>query len=592
MRARYPTAWVDEVFARADIVDIVSGYLPLKRQGRNYIGLCPFHNEKTPSFSVNRENNVYHCFGCKAGGSVVQFVMEMERLSYPDALLHIAKQLNIAPPVMEYNPRAEMERSRRERILAANREAALFFHEKLYQVEGKPMLDYLHSRGVDDAMIRRFGLGASDEEWSSLLDDLVKKGYTKEELSLAGLVHLREGHAYDTFRGRVMFPILDAYGNTLGFGARAMGSVQPKYLNTQDTPVFNKRMGVYAINLLRKLRNLDRVLLVEGYMDVIALSKYGVDGVVATLGTALTAEQARMMKKFAPEVWVAYDGDEAGQLATLRALDILQQETIPARVLHFPAGVDPDDLLQKGGRPALDALRPQTALGFRLERLKSSYDMQTDEGVGSYSIEACRMIAALPHPVERDRYLTQLSHETGIDKGVLSEQLQHALGRGESKPSEKSGDLRPRRKAQAGQERSKAERTLLSLLAAGHLPKGLVLPEDFAEDLHGRLAQALLEGGKPARILDDLEDEQERLAASEVFGAAAEVSREQAMQAAEQCLRTLREAQLNARIDALRRTLDSEEAGTDRKQALMDIMKMQTELNELRTLPQTGKDVP
>lgn len=594
MTGRFPTAWVDEVYARADIVDVVSAYLPLKRQGRNHVGLCPFHNEKTPSFSVNRENNVYHCFGCKAGGNVVQFVMEMERLNYPDALMHLANSLNIPPPVIVHDPRAERERSRRDRLREANRVAARFYHDRLYSPKGAAALAYLHSRGLEDGVIKRFGVGFSGEDWTELLDELTQKGYTKEELAESGLVHIREKGAYDVFRGRVMFPIIDMYGHTQGFGGRAVGDIQPKYLNTQDTLLFNKRQGVYAINLLRRQRDLKQVILVEGYMDVMALSQVGIQGAVATLGTALTPEQARLIKRFAPEVWIAFDGDQAGQLATERALEVFGREGIPARVLAFPEGLDPDDLLRQGGRAAFDDLIPVSAMRFRLDRLKAEADLSTEEGVAAYSIQACAMVSTVAEPVEREQHIRRLAVETGFQREVIAQQVEKAARQPDKRKPAGQEALRPARRSRARSsqnEASHAERMLLTLLATQHLPQGMVKAEEFSLPLFQGLARQLLDGHKPARMLAELEDREERTIASEVFGAAADITREQALTAAEECMLNLRMHRLTAEINRLTQSRGQEASADKKREALMDIMRLQEELKALKTSSHHGKDV-
>ena len=288
MAGRFPTAWMDDFYSRVDIVQVVSAYVPLKKNGSRYWGLCPFHHEKTPSFSVNGEQNLYYCFGCKAGGNVVQFVEEMEHLTYREAVEYLAKQIHMAIPETQEDPDYERRRSQRERLLGANKAAARWYHAQLWLPENQRILDYLHKRGLDDGTIRKFGLGAAPEEWDALTRALEQQGYTQDELRLAGLTVVKQETRFDMFRSRAIFPIIDAQGQVLGFGGRAMGDAQPKYLNTSDTPVFNKRKGVYAANLLRKQRDLKRVILVEGYMDVVALIQHGVNGVVATLGTALT----------------------------------------------------------------------------------------------------------------------------------------------------------------------------------------------------------------------------------------------------------------------------------------------------------------
>ena len=302
MAGRFPAAWLDDFYARVDIVQVVSAYVPLKRNGSRYWACCPFHHEKTPSFSVNGEQNLYYCFGCKAGGNVIQFVQEMERLSYREAVELLANQMHMTLPEMHEDPEYEARRSRNERLFAANKEAARWYHAQLWDERNADILAYLHKRGLDDGTIRKFGLGAAPNDWDALTSYLEAKGFSQEELRLAGLTVVKEASRFDMFRNRAIFPIIDVQGQVLGFGGRAMGDAMPKYLNTSDTPVFNKRKGVYAANLLKKLRNLKRIILVEGYMDVVALVQSGVQGVVATLGTALTNEQARFLKRYAPEI--------------------------------------------------------------------------------------------------------------------------------------------------------------------------------------------------------------------------------------------------------------------------------------------------
>ena len=356
MSSRYPAAWLDELRSRSDIVQIISGYVALNKKGRKYWGLCPFHGEKTPSFSVDGEHQLYYCFGCKAGGNVFHFYMEMEHCTFSEAVTQLAERAHMTLPELERDEDYERRRTQRERLLAANKEAARYYHETLFTPAGAASLAYLRRRGLSDGVIRKFGLGASPDEWSVLSDRLMEKGFTLDELTLAGLTVRKKSETgkdryFDMFRSRAMFPIIDAYGNVLAFGGRTLEKREPKYLNTADTPVFNKRKGVFAANLLRQQRHLDRVILVEGYMDVVSLTQFGVEGVCATLGTALTAEQARLLKRFAPQVYLGYDGDSAGQHAILRGLEILEQENVPARVLDFPDGLDPDEFIRRDGQP-------------------------------------------------------------------------------------------------------------------------------------------------------------------------------------------------------------------------------------------------
>ncbi len=324
---RYPPAWLDELRMRADIVQIVSSYVPLKKAGHRYVGLCPFHNEKTPSFSVDAQKQLYYCFGCKAGGSVIQFVMDIEHMDFHEAVSYLAEQLHMPLPEMKNDPDYEKRRSLKERIYLANQAAARLYHQNLWEEQGKPILQYVKDRGLTDAVIRRFGIGAAAGDLR-IGEALGKEGFSQDELLAAGLIRRREQRTHDMFFNRAVFPIIDAYGNVLGFGGRAMGDAQPKYLNTSDTPAFNKRYNVFAANLLRREKGLKRVILVEGYMDVVALSQFGVAGAAATLGTALTPEQARLLSRFAPEVHLCYDGDSAGQNAILRGLDVLDEQQV------------------------------------------------------------------------------------------------------------------------------------------------------------------------------------------------------------------------------------------------------------------------
>ncbi len=590
MAGRLPAAWVDEVYVRADIVQVVSSYLPLKKKGRNHWGLCPFHSEKTPSFSVNPELNVYYCFGCKAGGNVVQFVMEMERLTYPEALLHLARQLRLQPPDLSEEPGKEKERSLQERLHEANREAARYYHHLLWSEKGAEALSYLKRRGLDDTMIRRFGLGASGDGWDGLCGHLLAKGFSEEELRLAGLVQVREKNRYDVFRGRVMFPIIDLYGRTVGFGARALGTAQPKYLNTSDTPVFNKRMTVYGINLLKKQRDLRRIILVEGYMDVLALDQSSVPGAVATLGTSLTGEQARLMKRFAPEVWISYDGDEPGQQATLRAIEVFERESFPVRVIGYPDGLDPDEFIRKHGAGAFLDLKPVSAFAFRLRRLEKAYDLSAQEGRTGFAREAARLLAGLREPVEMELSLKTLSVKTGFSIETLKEQV--ASGRRQQippvpEPARRTPALK--RKPDAAPE-NQAENTLLSLLASGYLPAGMVSEDDFVTMERKALARRLIGGERPAAILAECGEGPERAAVVAVFAGQTDLDRDQAAAAAEECLRTLKIGRLMGQIAKQRAEMEKMDAQQKGK-SLEDIMALSAEIKRLRGMAANGKDV-
>ena len=545
MPSRFPPAWLDELRARSDIVQVVSGYVQLKKAGHDYKGLCPIHGEKTASFYVDPEKQVYHCFGCGAGGNVIHFIMDMERLSFGEAVTLLAERSHLPLPEMENDEEYNRRRSQRERLLAANRQAARFYHETLFRPEGAASLAYLRARGLTDAVIRRFGLGAAPEQWSALTDLLTGQGFTLEELRLAGLTVVRPGEspgkpprAFDMFRSRAMFPIIDLYGNVLAFGGRSLGAQQPKYLNTADTPVFNKRKGVFAANLLRKQRGLERVILVEGYMDVVSLTQFGVPGVCATLGTALTEEQARLLRRFAPQVYLAYDGDAAGQHAILRGLDILAAEGVPARVLDFPDGLDPDEFIRRDGPAGFQALPALSPAAYRLRRLRQEQDLSTPEGRLKYARAATAILAPLD-PLEQDLHLKSLSVETGFSRETLLEQIRQTGG---SAPGQRVSPGRgPRFTREQGQktEAVKAQETLLSVFATGQIPEVQLSEKDFEDEELKFIYTRLLAGESAASILDEAPDEASRSRYSALLRAPQARSKDELLDMAAQCLKTL-----------------------------------------------------
>lgn len=579
MAGRFPTAWMDDFYSRVDIVQVVSAYVPLKKNGSRYWGLCPFHHEKTPSFSVNSEQNLYYCFGCKAGGNVVQFVEEMEHLTYREAVEYLAKQIHMPIPETQEDPDYERRRSQRERLLGANKAAARWYHAQLWLPENQRILDYLHKRGLDDGTIRKFGLGAAPEEWDALTRALEQQGYTQDELRLAGLTVVKQETRFDMFRSRAIFPIIDAQGQVLGFGGRAMGDAQPKYLNTSDTPVFNKRKGVYAANLLRKQRDLKRVILVEGYMDVVALIQHGVNGVVATLGTALTNEQARLLKRYAPEIWVSYDGDSAGQHAIMRALEIFEQEDIRARVLFFPDNLDPDEFIRQRGLDAFEHLRPLKAAEYRMQRAKEDLDLSDDDQRIEYAKRCAQILSKVREPVELETYLQTLAVQTGFSKDVLRQQM--GLSIAEANNAKPPRERIIRRRAGDAPAASMPEKTLIALLVSGLMPKDAVRDTDFDDPQLHMLAQKLLAGSSPAAILAECETEQQRVAYSEAFALNAEITQDNAAAVAEDCLRTIRQTRLQRQIDDIRAQLDTC-GSAEKADMLKELLTLSNELARLK----------
>ena len=579
MAGRFPTAWMDDFYSRVDIVQVVSAYVPLKKNGSRYWGLCPFHHEKTPSFSVNGEQNLYYCFGCKAGGNVVQFVEEMEHLTYREAVEYLARQIHMPIPETQEDPDYERRRSQRERLLGANKAAARWYHAQLWLPENQRILDYLHKRGLDDGTIRKFGLGAAPEEWDALTRALEQQGYTQDELRLAGLTVVKQETRFDMFRSRAIFPIIDAQGQVLGFGGRAMGDAQPKYLNTSDTPVFNKRKGVYAANMLRKQRDLKRVILVEGYMDVVALIQHGVNGVVATLGTALTNEQARLLKRYAPEIWVSYDGDSAGQHAIMRALEIFEQEDIRARVLFFPDNLDPDEFIRQRGLDAFEHLRPLKAAEYRMQRAKADLDLSDDDQRIEYAKRCAQILSKVREPVELETYLQTLAVQTGFSKDVLRQQM--GLSIAEANNAKPPRERIIRRHASDAPAASMPEKTLIALLVSGLMPRDAVRDTDFDDPQLHMLAQKLLAGSSPAAILAECETEQQRVAYSEAFALNAEITQDNAAAVAEDCLRTIRQNRLQRQIDDIRAQLDTC-GSAEKADMLKELLTLSNELARLK----------
>lgn len=421
-----PEDFVQELKYRNDITEVVSSYVNLKRRGRNMVGLCPFHSEKTPSFNIYSENGSFYCFGCGAGGDVITFVMKIENLDYMEAVRFLAQRAGMTMPDTGYDD--SMNRLR-TRIYEANREAARFFYGCLNSPEGAEARNYLIGRQLLPKTIVHFGLGYSPKSRYSLCNHLKSKGFKESEIVAANLAfQSKNGKGiYDRFSDRVMFPIIDLRGNVIAFGGRLMGDGKPKYLNTSDTAVFKKSNNLFSLNNAKNSGK-RTLILCEGYMDVIAVNQAGFTNAVATLGTALTSEQAILMKRYADEVVICYDADEAGQKATARAIEILRNAGIQVRVLTVPEGKDPDEFIKKHGENGSAAFKnllekSKNDMEYRLAKLKSTFNLETTQGRVSYINGAVKMIAALDNPVERDVYLSALSEEMSVEKNALAEQI-------------------------------------------------------------------------------------------------------------------------------------------------------------------------
>lgn len=425
-----PDDFLQELKARSDMVDVASSYLNLKRRGRNMVGLCPFHGEKTPSFNIYPENGSFYCFGCGAGGDVITFIRKIENLDYIEAVRFLAQRAGLDMPENSYD---EGLSNLRKRIYEANREAGRFFYRQLYTKQGEKALNYLRGRGLSEQTIRHFGLGYSPPSRFTLTGYLRKKGFKDNELVQANLaVRGSRGGVADRFFDRVMFPIIDLRGNVIAFGGRIMGDAKPKYLNTSDTMVFKKSANLFALNLAKN-EGSRKLVLAEGYMDVIVLHQAGFTNAVATLGTALTQEQAMLMKRYADEAAICYDADEAGQKAAQRAIGLLRNAGMLIRVVSIPGAKDPDEFIRENGDkgPAKFKQLLQNSgndVEYRLQKLKGTFDLQQTEGKVAYLTEASKVLASLENAIEREIYAGKLSDEVGIQKDSVMQQVEKYAG--------------------------------------------------------------------------------------------------------------------------------------------------------------------
>ena len=414
--AEFQPAFIDELIARNPIEDVVGTYVNLRRSGSNMFGLCPFHGEKTASFSVTPDKGMYYCFGCHKGGGVINFQMEIEGLSYPDAVRALAKRCGMTVPEDEqYQSRYRHQ----ERLWAIHKEAARFFHGKLYAPEGQAALNYAIGRGMPKNILTKFGIGYAPDSWTDLVDVLRKKGYTDDELKDSGLVTVsrKNGNLFDRFRDRLMFPIIDVRGNVIGFGGRIMkkDDEAAKYLNSPETIIFNKRKNLFALNIAKKSK-LGYLILVEGYMDAIALHQYGFDCAVASLGTALTEDGANLLSKYTDQVVLIYDGDNAGQNATKRAIPILEKAGLQVKVLQMRDAKDPDEYLKKFGADKFKLLLEESSnrVEYQLNAIRRKYDLREDDQRVKYIHESAELICTLGSAVQREVYGRRVAEAADI----------------------------------------------------------------------------------------------------------------------------------------------------------------------------------
>lgn len=453
----FPENFLQELCERNDIVDVVSGYVRLtKKSGSNQFGLCPFHSEKTPSFSVSADKQIYHCFGCGKGGGVINFIMEIENLSFPDAVAFLAKRANMPMPQQEDSA----ETRKRERMLALNRDAARYFYDQLKAPGSDMAAAYMNKRQISPQTAVKFGLGFAPDGWDGLRSAMRAKGYSDNELFDAGLVRRgKSGGFYDTFRARLMFPVIDVRGNVIGFSGRVLGDGEPKYMNSPETLVFSKSHNLFGLNLAKKSKS-GYIILCEGNIDVVSMHQAGFDSAVASLGTSLTPEQARLISRYKNEVVIAYDNDGAGQKASQRAIGLLEKLDVKVRILRMTGAKDPDEFIKANGADAFRNLldKSEDQIDYRLKTVTDKYDLTADDQKVAFLKEATDLVARLPGSVERQVYSMRVAAMTGVTQDVIVSEVERRRKRLLTKAqSESERAMHPEKDAQPAQKEFRYE---------------------------------------------------------------------------------------------------------------------------------------
>ena len=584
----YSEELIEEIRTRNDIVDVISGYVRLQKKGSSYFGLCPFHNEKSPSFSVSRQKQMYYCFGCGAGGNVYTFLMEYENFSFVEAVKYLADRAGIELPEAEYSKEAKEKADLKASILEVNKLAAKYYYVQLKSERGKGAYTYLKDRKLSDETITAFGLGYSNKFSDDLYKYLRKKGYSEELIRQAGLINTDERQGvYDKFWNRVMFPIMDVNSRVIGFGGRVMGDAKPKYLNSPETAVFDKSRNLYGLNRARISRK-PYFLLCEGYMDVIALHQAGFTNAVASLGTALTPGHASLIKRYVREVYLTYDSDDAGTRAALRAVPILREAGITAKVIRMDPYKDPDEFIKNLGAEEYQRRIDEAKNGFlfSIDMLSRDYDMRSPEGKTAFFRETARRLMEFEDELERNNYIDAVAAEYGVRKESLEKLVaKTAVSAGLARPV-----TRPRRAE--GKEKQKedgiltSQKVLLTWLIddASLFDKIslLITPDDFTEELYRTVARLLYEQRRngelnPAKILDHFTEEEEHRQAAALFN-----TRIRELKTKEEREQALKETILRVKSNSIdHRTLHLEP--TDMA-GLQHLMEEKRKLEDLRKL--------
>ncbi len=524
----YPEELVEEVRMKNDIVDVISGYVRMQKKGANHWGCCPFHNEKTPSFSVNGAKQMYHCFGCGVGGNVFTFIMNYENYTFPEAIKMLADRAGVNLPELEYTEEMKAKENKRARLMEINKEAAKFFYYQLRTTNGEIGSSYFKKRELSDETMKKFGLGYSGKSGKYLVQYLKQKGFEDHLIIEAGLATFSERNGLSSqFWNRVMFPISDIHGRVIGFGGRVMGDGEPKYLNSPETPVFDKRRNLYGLNFARTSRA-GNMIICEGYMDVIAMHQAGFTQAVASLGTAFTAEQVNLLKRYSENILIAYDSDGAGTKAALRAIGLLKEAEVTAKVINMQPCKDPDEFIKRFGKEAFQERidNAENSFFFEVRILERDYDLKDPESKTRFHREIAKKLCNFSDDVERENYLEAIADKYNIGFENLRKLVgSYAAKTGLAKPVErpKSG-IQP--KAGVEDKAKKSQRLLITWLTdePGLYAKisRYISTEDFTDNLYRKVAERLfldLDSGmyNPAAIISMFSEEEQQRQAAELF---------------------------------------------------------------------------
>lgn len=587
----YSDELIEEVRSKNDIVDVISGYVRLQKKGSSYFGLCPFHNEKSPSFSVSRQKQMYYCFGCGAGGNVFTFLMEYENYSFLEALKFLADRAGVDLPEMEYSKEAKERADMKAVLLEINKLAAQYFYVQLKSPQGEVAMRYLKDRQLDDATVKAFGLGYSNKYSDDLYRYLKSKGYKDDMIMKAGLISVDERNGvYDKFWNRVMFPIMDVNNRVIGFGGRVMGDAKPKYLNSPETMIFDKSRNLYGLNRARTSRK-PYFLLCEGYMDVISLHQAGFTNAVASLGTSLTAGHASLIKRYVNEVYLTYDSDEAGTKAALRAIPILKEVGITARIIRMEPYKDPDEFIKNLGAEAFEERISKARNGFMfsLEVLERNYDMTSPEGKTDFMKEVAKRLTEFDEEIERNNYIEAVAGAYHVGYEDLRKLVSRmAVQTGLAKPVTRPKSTQNREKEDG---MIKSQKILLTwLIEDENIFRQIskyITPNDFTGELYKTVAELLYEQydageANPAKIMNHFTDEEEHREVASLFHT--KIKELTTLKEQEKALKETIIRVKNHSIDEATKNLDPTDiAGLQRlmaaKRELQDLQKLHISIN-------------